>query len=215
MPGYRRIRYVDRPTYYTNSAEFKAPVYIADISIYFYKVSEVVAAIAPAPFGADNKQWYLNDTGSAINYTNNSGSPVNLFIYTSNNNYLFMDRLAATKTKSIPNAAYFVVYISTSTWMPIIDATATRIFSIYEGDTEPNSPNNSATVFNGSYYLALQYKLFVPSTPSSSNEELRSRALTGFEILALNSTDIPEENDCTVNNSNNTQIDEPSSKREN
>ena len=214
MPGYRRIRYVDRPTYYTNSTNFKAPVYLADIPIYFYKVSDVVAAIAPAPFGADNKQWYLNDTGSAINYTNTTGSSVNIFIYTSNNNYLFMDRIAATKTKSIPNAAHFVVYISTSAWMPVIDATATRIFSIYEGDLEANASNNAATVFNGSYYLALQYKVFVPVTPSS-NEELRSRVLTGFEIPALDSNNGLDENDCTINKSDDTQIDEPSTKREN
>ena len=203
MPGYRRYRYVNRPAYYTNSTNFKAPAYIADIPIYFYKVSEVVVAIAPAPFAADLKQWYLNDTGTAINYTNNTGGSINVFLFTSDNNFLFMDRIGAGQTKSIPNAAHFVMYSSTSAWMPIIDSTGTTIFSIYEGVLEAHN-NNVATVFNGSYFLALQYKVFVPST---RDQEARSHVLTGFEFQDIFEEDEDEDH------IDNTQTDEPPSKK--
>ena len=201
MPGYRRYRYVNRPLYYTNSTNFKAPAYIADIPIYFYKVTEVV--VAHGSFAADLKQWYLNDTGTAINYTNNTGGSVNVFLFTSDNNFLFMDRIAAENTKVIPNAAHFVMYSSTSAWMPIIDSTGTTIFSIYEGVLEVHN-NNVATVFNGSYFLALQYKQYVPPT---RDQEARSHVLTGFELADIFEEDEDEDH------IDNTQTDEPLPKK--
>lgn len=183
MPGYRRVRFVDRPTYYTNTPGDPGPVFVGTMSSYFYKVSEVVAAITPNPFAAELNQWYVNDTGASINYTNNTGSFVQVFIYNPTNKLLHIDRIMANGTKGIDTSWYFAIYNTAEQSVPIIDMLGQIMFEMVDTNGETNDARYRGIKLNGTNYLYLTYKRYTPPTPA--DPENRRIVATGFQIQAL------------------------------
>ena len=200
MPGYRRVRYVDRPTYYTNTPGDPGPIFVGTMSSYFYKVSEVLAAIAPAVFAANLNQWYNNDTGANINYTNTTTGFVQVFTYATANKSLSIDRIMANGTKTIYNGNYFAIYDTTEQSVPIIDMLGQIMFRMMDTNGETSDSRYRGIILDGTNYLYLTYKRY--TAPAASEE---SRTVTGFDYPVVTNEpviDLNEEIDDHLNHIN-------------
>ena len=175
MPGYRRVRYVDRPTYYTNTPGFPGPIYIGVLDNYYYKVSEVIATTTI--FAAELNQWYLNDTGANISYTNTSGGFIQVFDYNPSTKVLHIDRIMANGTKIIYSNSYFATYNTAEQYVPIYDVLGQAIFNMVDTNGETSDSRYRGIQLTGTLQLFLYYKRYVVSaTPEES------RTVTGFQF---------------------------------
>ena len=181
MPGYRRVRYVDRPTYYTNTPGFPGPIYIGVLDNFYYKVSEVIATTTI--FAAELNQWYLNDTGANINYTNTSGGFIQVFDFNPTTKVLHIDRIMANGTKLIYSNSYFATYNTAEQYVPIYDVLGQPIFNMVDTNGETSDSRYRGIQLTGTLQLFLYYKQYI-APAASDTRNVESNTVTGFEFDA-------------------------------